>query len=543
MNPSRHPAPDILFVGHRRPCGPAIALLACVLLVLATGEVASAGPALEWQTITDLPGGHLGAVAAGDGGLIAVGMRGWADGQPATLTSSDGMAWQRIEDPVLYGRSWQVAVTHGPNGWVIGGRTFTETVEETVHQAAAWRSDDMVAWTPAPFVPDLDLHGLNLDYPHEGIRDIVAGGPGYVAVGNDSDGAVIWTSPDGLAWHRVASLPGADDAVAHDIVALDDGSLVAVGNSRYAAGPSAARAWSSSDGVAWRVERVGMPGMLVEAATDGARIIAVRANDDHVRGGPALSPPLVVRTPEGSWNGTGEPSLDGVRVATLASDGERWVLFGTQRTDAGSAVRGDAAWTSDDGVTWLQDDGFGAPFPPGYEPPSASAIGVAAITWDGERFVAVGALPTDDPYVVRPTAWLGTPETVSLRPVAHDFGRRDVEAGPTAGRSFRVTNIGSGPLVVHRVSLGGADPGQFAIVTDGCSARASPLPVPAWFASPSTRLPPARGGPACELPPTRHQALTQRRSRAAASPSHPTAGRPRSSPASTTPARSSSTGG
>jgi hypothetical protein len=352
--------------------------------------------------ITGLPGGHLGAVAAGDGGWVAVGMLHWVDGSESTLVSSDGISWQRLTDPKLYERSWHASVTHGSSGWVIVGRTYTDTPDTTRHEAAAWRSTDLVTWTMAPFVPDLDLGCLNIELPFEGMRDVVAGGPGYVAVGNDCVGAAMWTSEDGLGWRRVTDLPGAADAVIQAVVGLEDGTLVAVGHSGGVMNDARASAWSSRDGLTWRAEKVSTPGTLVAAATDGTTVIAVPAD-----AGEALNPPLVTRSPEGAWSGIGEPSLNGVRVATLASDGRRWVAFGTRNVQ--SAVRGDAAWSSDDGRTWTAASEFAYPFPPGFELPGLNPLGVAAVASDGHRFVAVGALPAADPAAGAATVWISPP--------------------------------------------------------------------------------------------------------------------------------------
>ena len=357
---------------------------------------------LAWQTIAGVPGGHLGAVAAGDGGWVAVGMLHWVDGSESTLVSSDGISWQRLTDPKLYERSWHASVTYGPSGWVIVGRTYTDTPDTTRHEAAAWRSTDMATWTMAPFVPDLDLGCLNIEVPFEGMRDVVAGGPGYVAVGNDCVGAAAWTSKDGLAWRRVTDLPGAADAVIQALVRLEDGTLVAVGHSGGVVNDARASAWSSRDGLTWRAERVSAPGTLVAAATDGTMVIAVPAN-----AGEALSPPLMIRSPEGTWSGIGEPSLSGVRVATLASNGRRWVAFGTRNVQ--SAVRGDAAWSSDDGWTWTAASEFAYPFPPGFELPGLNPLGVAAVASDGHRFVAVGALPAADPAAGAAASWISPP--------------------------------------------------------------------------------------------------------------------------------------
>ena len=360
---------------------------------------------LAWQTIAGLAGGHLGAVAAGDGGVVAVGMLHWADGKESTLVSSDGVNWRRITDPTFYEGSWHASVAHGPRGWVIVGRSFSETPDLARHEAAAWRSTDMVTWTMAPFVSDLDLGCLNIEVPFEGMRDVVAGGPGYVAVGGDCTGAAAWTSSDGLAWRRATDLPQAAGAAVNAVVRLEDGTLVAVGSSGAGTGDRAL-AWSSRDGRVWRVEKVPGPGVLVDAATDGRTVIAVPANDVMVRAGEALSPPLVIRSAAGTWSGIAEPTLAGVRVATLASNGRRWVLFGTR--DVRSAVRADAAWVSDDAAAW-SEPGFGPPFLLGAELPAGNPLGVAAVTPYGTRFVAVGSLPGADPEAGVPTVWISPP--------------------------------------------------------------------------------------------------------------------------------------
>lgn len=368
-------------------------------------EPAGADTRLAWQMVDGLPGGHLGAVAAGNGGWVAVGMLGWEDGKASTLVSPDGVNWQLLTDPTLYERSWHASVTDGPGGWVIVGRTWTDLEPITTrHEATTWRSTDMTTWTMAPFVPDLDLGCLDIEVPYEGMRDIAPGGPGYVAVGNDCVGAVAWTSEDGLAWQRVPDLPNAAGSVIQAVVRLDDSTLVAVGYSGGRLTEARASAWSSRDGFIWQVEELSAPGILVDVATDGTNVIAVRASNEF-RGGEALRPPLVIRSPEGTWSGTGEPSLEGVRVAAVTSDGGRWVAFGTR--DVQTAIRGDAAWVSDDGVTWLSDDAFPEPFPPGYEPPTGNALGVAALTSDGTRFLAVGALPGADPAAGMAAAWIG----------------------------------------------------------------------------------------------------------------------------------------
>lgn len=367
----------------------------------------TSGAGDEWQMVGDLPGDDPGAIAAGAGAWVAVGIPSLPGGQETVLVSRDGVSWTL--DSQVTGLPYAVpcAVAYGHGGWVIVGRSFTETSSFARHEAAAWRSTDLRTWTAAPFTADLDLGGLNLDLPFEGMQDVVADGTGYVAVGNDARGAAAWTSPDGLAWERAADPADAAGASMAAVVRLDDGTLVAVGHGWTEAGATEARAWSSADGRGWTVEPVDAPGVLVDAATDGTTVLAVPANDQVYRDGPALDPPLVARSPGGTWAAAGGAALAGVRVATVASNGTRWILFGSR--EVATAVRGDAAWASDDGVTWAPVLGFADPFPTDAPSAPRRAHGVTAVATDGARFVAVGALLDEDPMLGPSAAWISPP--------------------------------------------------------------------------------------------------------------------------------------
>ena len=56
-----------------------------------------------------------------------------------------------------------------------------------------------------------------------------------------------------------------------------------------------------------------------------------------------------------------------------------------------------------------------------------------------------------------------------IAPAERDFGMQPVGAGQTPSQSFQVTSTGNAPLVLGRLSLGGVDPGDFAITGDTCS--------------------------------------------------------------------------
>ena len=90
---------------------------------------------------------------------------------------------------------------------------------------------------------------------------------------------------------------------------------------------------------------------------------------------------------------------------------------------------------------------------------STARIKVAAV---GNIFFDMSDL--DLPIVAAPVA---TPS-----PAARDFGAQTV-GSTSAARTVTITNTGTAELHVTAATLGGTDAGDFAIVTDGCSAVAA----------------------------------------------------------------------
>ena len=102
------------------------------------------------------------ALAAGESGLVAVGADGaLLEENAAVWTSPDGKSWERVADA----------------DGVFGGPPRESS-------------------GPGDTFPSLQF-----------IRGVVAGGPGFVAVGEDQSQdvqAAVWTSPDGQSWSRVS---------------------------------------------------------------------------------------------------------------------------------------------------------------------------------------------------------------------------------------------------------------------------------------------------------------------------------------------------
>ena len=162
---------------------------------------------LTWSRIDFGTEGPGLCITAGGPGLVAVGVYhepdpndradggggpGWVQGYldlPAVWTSPEGYEWLRVPgSETAFGRDIEIAdVAGSEKGFVAVARNH------------AWTSPDGVAWTSVPttFGPDDQLRG------------VIAGGPGFVAFGEDgvSHRAAIWTSRDGYEWSRVPDDP------------------------------------------------------------------------------------------------------------------------------------------------------------------------------------------------------------------------------------------------------------------------------------------------------------------------------------------------
>jgi hypothetical protein len=291
--------------------------------------------------------GHqqINAVAAVGSGFVAVG----TEGDDATMLpsmdepsesfethaavwhSDDGITWSRAphHDALSGGDGGAVMndVAYDGIGLVAVGAVYHRTEPFAVYgwedgdwaeidtdvDAAVWQSDDGVTWTRV--VNESDVFGG--DTMRHNMNAVVAGGPGFVAVGIEGfdytgfaystpDGtgtqttgfenvtenaAAVWTSPDGETWTRVVGEPslshsGGDVegwATMVDIVATDAG-LVAVGRDSWDPAPDLgwrqfAAVWRSFDGLSWY--RSGDPGELGYAdmrgvtATGNGYVVAV----------------------------------------------------------------------------------------------------------------------------------------------------------------------------------------------------------------------------------------------------------------------------
>jgi hypothetical protein len=167
----------------------------------------------------------------------------------AMWTSDDqGATWARVESDSFTGQAADARMRDleaGPNGILVA--VGLEVIGNDTN-GAAWVSSDVgVTWTQDT------LDGPQLGGAGEqNIATVVAGGPGFVAVGVDGDDAGIWTSTDGTRWRQEITSPeGADNGVQALIFVVPTATgFAAVGNETGPAGVDAA-VWTSANGIVW----------------------------------------------------------------------------------------------------------------------------------------------------------------------------------------------------------------------------------------------------------------------------------------------------
>lgn len=324
----------------------------------AGGDGAGSG-ARRHQTVVTVVVGALLLVAG-----VGIWLAGWsapagdalrgAGAEDDTIPTTEGPTWSRV--PVgeadvdgLAGQLMHSVIAGGPGLVAVGtGALGPEGV------AAVWTSPDGHTWSRVAH--DEAVFGGR---GRRAMRSVVAGGPGLVAVGEDTGlgAAAVWTSPDGHTWSRVAHDeavlgrltgppgPGAPGAAMSSVTTGGPG-LVAVG-SDFDEDVTNAAVWTSADGHTW------------------SRV----ADDDAVFGGP------------------GKPMM-----ASVTAGGPGLVAVGELHAEGAAAV-----WTSPEGDTWSRvahdEEVFGGP----------GGAQMWSVATGGPGLIAVGA---DSGPEATPTVWI-----------------------------------------------------------------------------------------------------------------------------------------
>lgn len=206
------------------------------------------------------------AITAGGPGLVAVGPN-------EAWFSSDGITWDQAAVPPVPadvypgddGRSPQIYLTDvaASDGRLvaIGTAMLDIASPDETWVPIIWASVDGTSWTDVSLDAEVFPRGSN-------IAEVTHGPNGYVAVGSLEQGTqdqpAVWTSADGMRWHRVSSdqeafdtrvlLPGRSSAIRS--VAASERGYVAAGADGHCSHGGACRSreaavWTSKDGEAW----------------------------------------------------------------------------------------------------------------------------------------------------------------------------------------------------------------------------------------------------------------------------------------------------
>lgn len=313
------------------------------------------------------------------GGLLAVG----ASRRPA--------AWQRLG--LTPGAAFTDIIPSG-GGFVAVGHVTGSDGSWT--DARFWSSGDCLHWAEVP------TEGA---FANAEVRALIAGGPGFVAVGSmgayaTSDlRAAVWTSVDGRRWSAVPDDPLFADSQMFDVAARD-GRLVAVGRVERTTGEAPA-IWTSMDGVHWEGARTFEAGQGAYFVAEASGVVAVASG--------FLAFGRADRNERRVWT-----SQDGLDWRPIQDDGGP--VRGSTRSVAvgpsGGVVvigwdeaisRTVPAWYSADGRQWTRADLAGSPTTPDWALRSlASSVlptpaGYLAVGYDYLGHYATSDVPQELP--------------------------------------------------------------------------------------------------------------------------------------------------
>lgn len=204
---------------------------------------------------------HL--VAVGSSGYVVIGTG--DDLRALAWASADGERWTRspgypFDDAGLAVGTESIAA--GRAGYVVAGWAGDASAPR---RPTFWASEDGRDWT---LVAQFAAPGAGTPQPSPPARhrltefalEVVAGGPGFVAVGGRRDlpNTVAWTSPDGRTWtERLIDASAGPGGLASDgervLIVTDDGTAV----------------WVSDDGLDWTRHPVGLGPLEVRAIAGG----------------------------------------------------------------------------------------------------------------------------------------------------------------------------------------------------------------------------------------------------------------------------------
>jgi hypothetical protein len=243
---------DVTWTGER--------FVATASVIEGGGGFISSSDGQTWSQRMGRPVDHPESLAAGAGGVVAIGS---IDDVPASWSSPDGLAWTArtdafpIDPNATKTDAFEVTdVVATETGWLAVGREdpyCNVNCGLAPVRSLVWSSTDGLHWT---------LGADQVSLAEGAMLAVSRHGTGFVAVGMANLHAAAWTSAEGILWTRAADGPELARAESDDPsqwtsmsdVTSGHGVVVGVGfeGPGGAHGP-AARAWWSADGMTWAV--------------------------------------------------------------------------------------------------------------------------------------------------------------------------------------------------------------------------------------------------------------------------------------------------
>ena len=230
-----------------------------------------------------------------------------------------------------------------------------------------------------------DIHDMSMT----GVVNLNSKVVAYGSIGNDG---VIWTASDAGHWKRLPASPAMRGASLRAVTAGAVGRLIAVGAVLGPDGQETPAAWTSPDGVAWKrvaVPLAGSIGAMSDVASGPEGLVAVGWQDAE-----QVSRPAIWTSLDGSaWSAVplSAGEFASGYIQAIAHDNSGYVAVGASQPPDGSGSAG-AAWTSVDGRTWSSVGDQAAFAPPPETATRGGGISLADITAGGPGFVAIANL-------------------------------------------------------------------------------------------------------------------------------------------------------
>jgi hypothetical protein len=316
---------------------------------------------------------------------------------------------------------------------------------------AIWTSQNGLSWTLAA------THGITPQLPGDSVWVVTRTASGFLAAGTGAAGpgasqAVIWTSADGVSWHRMTAtqlgLAAAGETVRSISYATSRGNDTVISGTVAAGATSYDAAWLSTDGgTAWTRVTVpvdhGASDAISGLAFDGSGLIAVRPG----RSASGADDGIAFYSPNGqTWQYT----------ATIDPTGG-WTPAVVKGTEDGFVVTGQ---TADGQIVAYTSSGTGAAWLPTGPLGSASTESVTGATVvPGNTIIAIGGTAasqvSQQPVFLEANA-AGSVRTVSLAGIPGGIVP-EVAVNSTAvadGQQIAVGSADGYPAVWRRASGG-----------------------------------------------------------------------------------------